>query len=121
MNGRELAHAARILEWKEKVAECRSSGKTIRKWCEEHGIAYKTYNRWEKEVLSKAAEQLSVSKESAVSGFVELPMCKESRNRAVAGQTAAARLHTAMGELEILAGADRETLQTLLWVLRHAE
>ena len=121
MNGRELTHAARPVEWKERVAKCRSSGKTIRKWCEEHGIAYKTYNRWEKEVLSKATEQISAAKESTVPDFVELPMSQEGRNKAVAGHTVAARLHSVVGEVEIFVGADRETLQTLLWVLQHAE
>lgn len=92
------------------MAECRSSGKTIRKWCEEQGIAYKTYNRWEKDVLSKAAEQISAAKESAVPDFVKLPTCKESRNIATMGQMVAERLHTTVGEVEIFAGADRETL-----------
>ena len=72
-------------------------------------------------MLSKAAEQISAAKESAVPDFVKLPMSEESRNIAVAGQMVAARLHSAVGEKEIFAGADRETLQTLLWVLQHAE
>ena len=73
------------------------------------------------EVLSKATEQISAAKESTVPDFVELPMSQEGRNKAVAGHTVAARLHSVVGEVEIFVGADRETLQTLLWVLQHAE
>ena len=43
MNAQELKHRARLEEWKERVAACRSSGMSVRGWCQEQGIAYKTY------------------------------------------------------------------------------
>ena len=51
MNAQELKHQAKLLEWKEYVVNCRSSGKSVRAWCEENGVGYKTYYRWEREVL----------------------------------------------------------------------
>ena len=37
-------------ERREMVEECRASGKTIRSWCKEKGIAYSTYANWTKKV-----------------------------------------------------------------------
>ena len=49
---------ARVAEWKEKVAACRSSGQTVRGWCEEQGINRKRYYYWERTVLAEAEKQL---------------------------------------------------------------
>ena len=43
MGARELKHEAQLREWREKVMECRSSGISVKKWCEERGIDRKTY------------------------------------------------------------------------------
>ena len=58
MNTYELKHMARVAEWKEKVAACRSSGQTVRGWCEEQGINRKKYYYWERTVLAEAEKQL---------------------------------------------------------------
>ena len=34
-------------EWRALVIECRASGKTTIKWCEEKGIHYRRYVTWE--------------------------------------------------------------------------
>ena len=49
---------ARVAEWKEKVAACRSSGQTVRGWYEEQGINRKRYYYWERTVLAEAEKQL---------------------------------------------------------------
>ena len=38
MGAWELKHEALMLEWREKVMACRSSGISVKKWCEEQGI-----------------------------------------------------------------------------------
>jgi len=43
MNTREELHQAKLMEWKERVGICRSSGLLVRRWCEEQGIKVKTY------------------------------------------------------------------------------
>ena len=58
MNTYELKHMARVAEWKEKVAACRSSGQTVRGWYEEQGINRKRYYYWERTVLAEAEKQL---------------------------------------------------------------
>ncbi len=50
MKAREEKHQAKLAEWEERVKECRSSGQNVKEWCEEQGIGYQTYYRWEREV-----------------------------------------------------------------------
>ncbi len=118
MNARELKHMARLTEWKEKVAACRSSGQTVRAWCREQGIAVKTYYYWEKEVLSEAGRQMTARESGTGSRFVEVPALPE---RADTGPALAAKLRVGSGELEIYAGADEVMVGTLLRALRDAE
>ena len=56
MGARELKHEAQLREWRKKVMECRSSGMSVKKWCEERRIDRKTYYCWEKEILAKASQ-----------------------------------------------------------------
>ena len=56
----ELKLAARMQEWSVRIAECRSSGMSVRAWCSEQGISVQTYYRWEKRFVEKATQQLSL-------------------------------------------------------------
>ncbi len=56
----ELKQAARMQEWSARIIECRSSGKNVRAWCKEQGIASQTYYRWEKRFIAEAAQRLSL-------------------------------------------------------------
>ena len=56
----ELKLAARMQEWSVRIAECRSSGMSVRAWCSEQGISVQTYYRWEKRFVEKATRQLSL-------------------------------------------------------------
>ena len=56
----ELKLAARMQEWSARVAECRSSGMSVRAWCKEQGIAIQTYYRWEKRFVTEATQQLGL-------------------------------------------------------------
>ena len=51
----EVRRAAKLAEWRQRVCECRSSGQTVRSWCEEHHIASKTYYRWERLCVLQAS------------------------------------------------------------------
>ncbi len=48
-----LNHSERIEIWASRVEECKSSGLTVKKWCEEYGISPKTYFRWQKMIADK--------------------------------------------------------------------
>ena len=56
----ELKLAARMQEWSVRIAECRSSGMSVKAWCSEQGISVQTYYRWEKRFVEKATQQLSL-------------------------------------------------------------
>ena len=56
----ELKHAARLQEWSARVAECRSSGISVKAWCAEQGIALKTYYNWEKQIVKAATQQYAL-------------------------------------------------------------
>lgn len=56
----ELKFAARMQKWSLRIAECRSSGMSVRAWCEEQGIAVQTYYHWEKRFVTKATQQFNL-------------------------------------------------------------
>ena len=43
MGVQAIKHAAMLQEWSTKIAECRSSGMSVKDWCAEQGITIKTY------------------------------------------------------------------------------
>ena len=46
----KMRRESNLAIWAERVEACRSSGLTIRRWCEENGVAPNTYYRWQKKV-----------------------------------------------------------------------
>ena len=60
MGVQAMKHAALLQEWSSKIAECRSSGMSVRPWCAEQGIPIKTYYYWEKRFVTEATQQLSL-------------------------------------------------------------
>ena len=44
----ELKLAVRMQEWSAQIAECRSSGMSVRAWCNEQGVSVQTCYRWGK-------------------------------------------------------------------------
>ena len=60
MGVQAMKHAALLQEWSTKIAECRSSGITVKTWCAERGIPIKTYYYWEKRFVTEATQQLSL-------------------------------------------------------------
>ena len=42
-----LGQRQRLLEWSQKVADCRQSGLSVKRWCSENGTSVKTYYSWQ--------------------------------------------------------------------------
>ena len=61
MGVQAMEHAAMLQEWSGRIAECRSSGKTVKAWCAQQGIAIKRYYYWEKRFVEEATRQMSLS------------------------------------------------------------
>ncbi len=52
-----------LLEWSQRIAECRSSGQAVTRWCAERGIKTKTYYSWQKKVFAAMIEQQKLQQE----------------------------------------------------------
>ena len=60
MDVRAMKHAAKVAEWSEKVQACRSSGLTVKEWCEQNHVCAKTYYTWERVYLAEVSKQLAI-------------------------------------------------------------
>ena len=60
MDVRRMKHAAKLVEWSEKVQAYRSSRLTVKKWCEQNNVCSKTYYTWEREYLAEVSKQLVI-------------------------------------------------------------
>ena len=60
MGVQAMKHAALLQEWSARIAECRTSGKSVKAWCSEQGIPIKTYYYWEKKFVTEAIHQVSL-------------------------------------------------------------
>ena len=60
MGVQAIKHEAMLQEWTARFAECRSSGMTVKAWCEAQGLSIKRYYYWEKQVVAKANQQTNI-------------------------------------------------------------
>ena len=44
----------KLSEWAERVSACRSSGSSVRAWCQENGVSEHTYYRWQRRLYDLA-------------------------------------------------------------------
>ena len=120
MNVNAVKHQAKLLEWKDRVADCRSSGMSVKHWCEENGCSPKTYYRWEQEILGKVRQ---IAKAPSQPVLAELPLAKPvqdcSLKRAVFVPTAVIRI--GQMELELSNAVSAELLSQLKGLMRFAE
>ena len=100
-----------LLEWSRRVADCRSSGMAVTRWCADHGIKPKTYYNWQKKVFAAMIEQQKQQMEPEPS-FAELTP-PSVRNDLVAS----VRIGTA--SLDIYSGANADVVSALCKALSH--
>lgn len=103
-----LNAAQRVELWRERIRECRSSGKSVRAWCRENEISEKTYYYWQR----KLNRQIIPTTEAV--RFAEIPRRKE----AAWNTGATAKISLSGATVEIYAGADSQMIQTILQTLR---
>lgn len=115
MDASTAKHQALLAEWRSRVAECRSSGKSVRAWCTEQNIGYKTYYRWEREILQIAGKSFADAPE-AKPVFAELPAPSSASEKNIV-----ATVHIGDAWLDVYTGADTEIVTALCRALRHAE
>ena len=92
----------KISVWSERIAACRSSGISVRAWCEENGISTASYYKWQKKLFHLAAQSSPQFAEVCVA-----PTAKIS-----------ATVHLGNISVDIHSGADAETTAMLLRILQ---
>ena len=98
----------RVQLWAERIAECRSSGKSVRAWCRGNEISEKTYYYWQRKLYQQA-----VSTAEGVD-FAEIPRTVQT------GQSsgAAATICLSGATVEVYPGADGQIIQVILETLK---
>lgn len=104
-------------KWSQRVAECRSSGVSVSRWCAEHEINVKTYYNWQKKVFIAMMEQ-----QEAQTGQSEEPKRRFAELTAPqTGYGLAATVRFGGATLEVYKGANAEAAAALCEVLSHAQ
>lgn len=96
----------KVSEWAARITECRTSGLSVREWCDANHLCTQTYYRWQKRLFEMARAQQEVQ-------FAEVTPVHPLRcgNVAVTVQIAGA-------EADIHSGADTATVETVLRILK---
>ena len=117
-----------LLAWSQRVADCRSSGLSVNRWCAEHNIKPKTYYNWQKKAFAAMIEQqkMLVEVTETQSRFAELPAPASEPAPVPAAEpgqknSLIASIRVGNASLDVYDGADAEVVATLCKVLNHAE
>ena len=110
-----------LLEWSQRVADCRSSGLSVSRWCTEHDIKPKTYYTWQKKVFAAMIEQQKLQMMETVGNetqFAELPPPEPKPRQ---HRDLVASVHVGEAFLDVYEGASPEIVTALCRVLSHAK
>ena len=115
-----MGQRQRLFEWSQRVADCRQSGMSVKRWCEENGVTPKTYYSWQKKVFEFMVEQQKsqLEAEEHSSCFVELPVSQEQLSVQPATETLVASIQVGKASVNLYAGADPQLVQALCQVLK---
>ena len=106
-----------LMEWSQRVADCRNSGQPVTRWCAEHNINPKTYYNWQKRVFAAMVEQQKLQMEipqEAKPRFAEL-------QPPVVQNNLVATVHVGEVSLEVYSGASAEVVAALCKVISNAK
>lgn len=102
---RVIKENSNLAEWSRQVEECRSSGLSVRSWCERNGIAVSTFHYRQQKVWNALQQRNQFVK-------VSLP-ANEYRKESVV-----AIVHIGEVRADIHNGADEATLTALIRALK---
>lgn len=117
MNTRKVKHQYLLSKWRPIIQECRSSGMTIKAWCQENNVDEKQFFYWQRQVR----EELCISEQSPTKQqptvFAPLPIQTYHKEH---GQFKP-DLVISIGDyrLELANQTNTELLEAILKVLRH--
>lgn len=94
-----------LQKWISLVAECRSSGMSVKEWCQGKDFCVQTYYRWQRRVFD-------YTRQNAAPAFIEVTPPKTAPRAAVA------TLRTTALDVDLYSGIDTEALHTICQVLK---
>ena len=100
----------KMAEWAKKVKQCRSSGLSVREWCQENRINISSYYKWQRKIYSV----VEAEKESQVSEFVDVTPSMGMYETA----SVAITVHAKGVAADIRNGADPATVEAVLQILK---
>ena len=92
--------------WAGRISECRNSGQNVKTWCRENGVCEQTYYKWQKRLFEMAQLQQEVQ-------FAEVTPVHPSHFGNVA-----VTVRISGAEADIHSGADADTVETVLRILK---
>lgn len=106
-NLKALAAQNRLALWTQRVRDCRSSGKSVKAWCEENQLSHKTYYYWQRKLFCMASATCAPQ-------FVEIPAASKPQT-----DTPIASVCVGNTQVNVYNGAEEATLGALFRVLRQ--
>ena len=112
-----------LMEWSRRVADCRSSGMSVARWCSEHNVNLKTYYNWQKKVFAAMLAQKQAEMSDASPKFAELPPPTDEKQPTTTEKQTDLVASVRIGDasLEVYSGASSEIVSALCKVLSHAK
>ena len=112
-----------LMEWSQRVADCRSSGLSVTRWCSEHNVKPKTYYNWQKKVFAAMITQQQAEMSETGTRFAELPPPAGEKLSTAAEKKKDLVASVRIGDaaLDVYSGASPEIVSALCKVLSHAE
>ena len=103
MQVNEVKHRAKMVEWKQRIMECRSSGMGVVEWCKATGHNRTTYYRWEREIFGQV--ETGSGLKPAEPEFAELAIADHSSGEKIGMVETSTVFHPSavirVGEMEV--------------------
>ncbi|MGM9640859.1 MAG: IS66 family insertion sequence element accessory protein TnpA, partial [Faecousia sp.] len=107
-----MSKQERLENWTAGIMACRSSGMTVRAWCQENGLSEKTYYYWQRRLFQALAEQQQQTIPQPA--FTEITLAPNVRPSG--GVAVTVRISGV--EANIYNGADAAAVETVLRILK---
>ena len=105
----------RMGQWKQRIAECQSSGMSVKSWCKQNQLCEQTYYKYLNRIRQEMCDALPVPvpKSERPVTFKKLEV-----QSPVPSTQAAVIIHLPSASLEIRNGATQQTVEAVLLALK---